>query len=156
MTRFVWLLTFGRILNVRKEIRRFDRKFQLPPKFSNDPFFWLWTFGRKFERSTGNSNYHRNFPMTCFFFSTINVWPGARARPQHINAHISKVLVGLPITIPAGHCKNSMDSKIEESQTTRHMQYLLGIQEKHAFPVERSKSGKTLKFKKTGLPKMRW
>ena len=26
-----------------------------------------------FERSTGNSDYHRNFPMTLFL--TINVWP---------------------------------------------------------------------------------
>ena len=47
---FVWLFTFGRILNVRPELRTFDRKF---------------------ERSTGN--YHRKFPMTRFF--TINVWP---------------------------------------------------------------------------------
>ena len=22
----------------------FDRKFQVPPKFSDDPFFWIWTF----------------------------------------------------------------------------------------------------------------
>ena len=29
-------------------------------------FFEFWTFDRKFERSTGNSDYHRNFRMTRF------------------------------------------------------------------------------------------
>ena len=72
---FGWPVFFW-ILNVRPEIRRatevfgwpvffefwkFDRKFDVPPKFSDDPFFF------NFERSTGNSTYHRNFRMTRFF-----------------------------------------------------------------------------------------
>ena len=42
---------------------------EVGPRFSNDPFFFDYrrlagflTFGRKFQRSTGNSNYHRIFP----------------------------------------------------------------------------------------------
>ena len=87
--------------NVRPEIRTFDRNFRMtrffefwtfdrksdvPPKFSDDPFllnferstgnstydrnfrmihfFEFWTFNRKFDRSTGNSTYHRNVRMT--------------------------------------------------------------------------------------------
>ena len=80
---FFWPLTFGRILNSRPEIRTFDWKFQLPQKFSNDPFFLTIIVWPDFECSTGNANVRPEIPTTTEIFQwpvflTMNVWPEIR------------------------------------------------------------------------------
>ena len=81
---FIWFyMIFGGVAGIFgwPVFLNFDRKFQVPPKCSDDPFFWIlnvrpeirrttemfgWPVFLNFERSTRNSTYHRNCWMALF------------------------------------------------------------------------------------------
>ena len=91
MTRFSEFERFFRISNVRPAIRTFDRKFRLPPKFSDDPFFfWIWTFFRISNVRPAIGTFDRKFQLPPKFSDDPVFWIWTFFRISNVRPEIRK------------------------------------------------------------------